>query len=987
MKTEIFITEVGPFVPTNGTVPSQGPSPRLKTTFFSRQGFRDWRADIAAVIGITIFFIAAFPQGLFGGKYLLAHDSLFYSFPLRKTAWDMIRAGTLPLWTPNILSGYPLLSMAQVGIGYPLTWGYLFLPGRVAEQVYVLAPFLLAPLFTYFYLRHLKRSPLAALLGSLAFGYGGMMASPLANNGLVPNAAMWLPILLIAIDRSRSGSFLKALLLGTFAYTMSVLTGVGQGFVYVGLLGAGYSFFLVVFGDGTTNSSSSIKTMSAWRPVLVAVGSSVLAMGVAAFQILETERVVRRSVRSTLSYEIFTQGSFPREMLWRSFTTPLFYVIDMHASVVPLAAGLAIVAVWTHAIRAEQRDLRVFFWFGVAILACLLMLGAWLPTYRVVYYLPILNRFRVPSRHTFEWTFALGVLAAYGWDALVPFLERWRERRRQSAWTTLFAALLLLVSIVVGTLWRLKSQTLAPGGSGWFDGVTVYNLWKSGFALVTLLALVVGALIKKTSWRFLVVGATVLVLCYVEPTLLINRWWGQLGLPASRFTTPSEATKYLQQFAPSEHRIYTRVDLMSEQFGIPRFDHANISAIWNLQNVAGYEPLILERYSNALGGAGVDSVHTFATGKPDGSLLSARSHVLDLLNTNFVVSYPNSATSPTYAGEPGIAREMTVIGDFPPQATKTLVVEPTPADSLVLVTSLANSTAIADGDTVALVRIFTSDGKTFERELKAGTDTAEWAHDRPDVRQHIKHRLAPIFDTTQLTGENGFPAHRYKATVPLGGRPSVTRVDLVNVSPFARLGIYGAMLVDSTTASTVVLSSPYSQEWEPVYEKNQTLILHNKRALPRVWLVAEAEAMGGTSALARIRGESDRAFDPRRTALLEVQANELPVLPGGQLAAGSTASLTAYEANHLAIETNSPTATVLVVSEMFYPGWEATVDGQPTKILLTDYLLRGISLPAGQHRVEMRYTAPAARNGAIISVLTLFVLITLAVYAHRQPRV
>ena len=49
------------------------------------------------------------------------------------------------------MSGYPLLSMAQIGIGYPLTWGYLFLPGPLAEQIYNLAPYILFPVFTYAY--------------------------------------------------------------------------------------------------------------------------------------------------------------------------------------------------------------------------------------------------------------------------------------------------------------------------------------------------------------------------------------------------------------------------------------------------------------------------------------------------------------------------------------------------------------------------------------------------------------------------------------------------------------------------------------------------------------------------------------------------------------------------------------------------------------------------------------------------------------------
>jgi hypothetical protein len=965
----------------------------LKRTFFNLRDFRERRADVGAVACITLFFIASFPQGLFGGKYLLVNDAFFYSFPLRKVAWDMIRAGVLPLWTPNLLSGYPLLSMAQIGLGYPLTWGYLFLPGHVAEQIYVLAPFLLAPIFTYAYLRVLQRSPLASLLGALTFGYGGMMASPLANNGLFPNAVMWLPLLLIGIERARQRSFIRALLLSTFAYAMSVLTGLGQGFVYIGTIAAAYAFFLLLFGASPHDKvRQRLASLDSWRPVFAVAGAGLLAMGLAAFQILETARVVRRSIRSTISYESFTEGSFTPGLLWRSFTTPLFYVIDMHASVVPFAAVLAVVAIWSHLTRREGRDLRLFFWSVVAVLGCWLMLGSSTPLYHVVYYLPILNRFRVPSRHTFEWTFAIGILAAYGWDVLVPIFQSYRERIARSRWTTIYTAIALLaLSVVVGAIWWRKSQTLAIGTLGLFDGATVYNLLKGAFALLSVGALWRAALISSLRWRAGLLCAALLVLCFVEPSLLINRWWGRMGLPASRFTTPSEATKYLQQFPPSEHRVYTRVDLMSEQFGVPRFDAANISAIWNLQNVAGYEPLILERYSNALGGAWLDAVHTLATGNPDGSLVSTRSHVLDLLNTNFIVSYPNLATSLSSAGEPGNAKDIKIIGELPPGAKKTLVVQPTTADSLVMVTSLSNSTAVAEGETIALLRLYAADGKTFDRELRAGRDTAEWAHERPDVHQDIKHKLAPVFDTMQVGGENGFLAYRFKATFRLEGQPTVTRIDLVNVSPLARLGIYGAMLVDSSTSRSVTLSSPYvalsspySEEWEPVYEKNQTLILRNKRALPRAWLVGEAESVRGEIALARIRGESDRPFDPRRTALLEVQPNELPALPGGELASGSTANITAYESNRLSIETDAPTATVLVVSEIFYPGWEATLDGKPARILLTDYLLRGIALPPGQHRIEMRYTAPAARNGAIISVVTLLVLITLAIYARRQ---
>src|SRR5438270_14087666 len=122
--------------------------------------WRRRRADVVMLAAITLFFICFFPQVIFSDRFIIRGDAYYYSYPLRTVAWRMLRHGTLPLWTPHVLSGYPLLSMAQLGLPYPLTWGSLFLRGPWAEQLYVLAPFLLAPAFTYAYLRQLQRSRL-----------------------------------------------------------------------------------------------------------------------------------------------------------------------------------------------------------------------------------------------------------------------------------------------------------------------------------------------------------------------------------------------------------------------------------------------------------------------------------------------------------------------------------------------------------------------------------------------------------------------------------------------------------------------------------------------------------------------------------------------------------------------------------------------------------------------------------------------------------
>jgi hypothetical protein len=950
-----------------------------------------WR-DVAALAALASFFVAFFPHALFGGKYLLAGDPLFYSYPMHVMAWRMLRQGILPLWSPYTLSGYPLLSMTQLGLGYPLTWGHLFLPGHMAEQVYVLAPFLLVPVFTYLYVRELGRSPLAALLAGLSFGYGGMMASPLGNSGMMTNAVAWLPLFLLAIERARTRRFVPALLLATGAYAMSVLNGFGQGFVYVGLVAVAYAVCVVLttqrpHSTTTQTLRARLANVQQWRPLLVACGAGLLAAGVAAFQILETARVVRRSVRRTLSYELFTQGSFAPADLWRSFTTPLFYVVDMDAYAPPLAGALALIAVYAHARRQTARDPRVCFWCAVAVWACVLMMGASTPFYRLVYHVPIVNLFRVPSRHAFEWTFAVSILAAYGWDVTAAWLRK-RRAAHTTTRTRAVALALLALGTVVGVLWWLKVAKLPYAGTGAGPApATIYLLWKAAFVLLTLAALWRASLVVQPRWRYGLLLASVSVLCYVEPSAIIARWWGGGGFHASRFSAVSDATRYLRQFSPTENRIYTRVDLMSEQYGAPpRFDGANLSAVWGLHNVAGYEPLMLDRYSRALGGAWVDSVHTLGDGRPDQSLLTEQSHVLDLLNTTYLVSYANLATTLGSQPAPTSAASTEPVGELPPQTTKTLSAAPTEAAALLLITSLSNSTFEPDGQAVARLRISTTTGQVIERELQAGRDTAEWAHERADVRAVVRHRLAPVYDTTQVGAEKGYTAYRYKVLVPLAGIARVTRVEIANISQAARLAVYGAALIAAHDGRSIPLAVSDTGAWQPVYAQRDTLILRNTRACPRVWLVAEAEAVDEGEALRMIRGESTRAFDPRRTALLEVYPNELPPLPGGAVAPESTARIISYEPHRLLIETSAPTATLLMMSEIFYPGWEATIDGQPAYINVADFMLRGVVLTAGQHRVELRYTAPGARFGALISALTLCLLAGLAYYARRTAQ-
>jgi uncharacterized membrane protein YfhO len=70
----------------------------------------------------------------------------------------------------------------------------------------------------------------------------------------------------------------------------------------------------------------------------------------------------------------------------------------------------------------------------------------------------------------------------------------------------------------------------------------------------------------------------------------------------------------------------------------------------------------------------------------------------------------------------------------------------------------------------------------------------------------------------------------------------------------------------------------------------------------------------------------------------------------------------------LEVDVELPRPGILVVSESYYPGWRARVDGAPAEILRADYLLRGVELDAGAHHVSFEYRPWSLRIGAVASL-------------------
>jgi uncharacterized membrane protein YfhO len=77
-------------------------------------------------------------------------------------------------------------------------------------------------------------------------------------------------------------------------------------------------------------------------------------------------------------------------------------------------------------------------------------------------------------------------------------------------------------------------------------------------------------------------------------------------------------------------------------------------------------------------------------------------------------------------------------------------------------------------------------------------------------------------------------------------------------------------------------------------------------------------------------------------------------------------SVIRYEAHEVQLDVDSP-GGVVVSSEAFYPGWDSAVDGRRAETLLVNTAFRGVAVPAGRHRVTMKYVPRSFVAGLVLS--------------------
>jgi hypothetical protein len=168
-------------------------------------------------------------------------------------------------------------------------------------------------------------------------------------------------------------------------------------------------------------------------------------------------------------------------------------------------------------------------------------------------------------------------------------------------------------------------------------------------------------------------------------------------------------------------------------------------------------------------------------------------------------------------------------------------------------------------------------------------------------------------------------------------------------------------------------------------EGGQTVPIQNPYAYGNAWFVDQLDYVKNANEEIDAIGKMDLRHQAVADEKFKAQLGEAIVQD-----TASIVTITSYEPNRLTYDVNSGKGGVLVFSEIYYPGWTATIDGEPAELGRVDYILRALRVEPGKHQVELAFFPKSVNTTETIAYVAfaLLILIVLGIlfleYRNRK---
>jgi hypothetical protein len=702
----------------------------------------------------------------------------------------------------------------------------------------------------------------------------------------------------------------------------------------------------------------------------------LLGLGLSGVQLLPTLELANMGDRSSLTYENFIAYSLPLYQIpilffpfaYGGFSRSLYNLnyygewnlteLMGYIGYLPWMLAVVGIVVWKNRLYAR-------IWVTVAVLAFLLVLGDETPLIKLMYLLPGYDKFRAHARHFVELSLALSVLAGLGIAAVQKHGPQVRL-----AWKLVLGGAGVMTACLASFYFLFdRLQQDAVGHLVPHLDLLPWNNPAVGVPLVVFLVSSVALLVWN---RFYFSGSGKVVLLSV---LILDMgscvWfmdWRYYSPQASVLQSPLHAMRYKELLQENHQRMLPIQGGLGSIGEIP----ANISWLWGVPSASGYSQLSPIRYRQVM------SMDT--NGYVSGEWSVASNRGLDIM----AVRYVFLPTQPKFANRfNGIVWNALDFGATFGNACGISVTDPIhvelpekfEATGLGVVSYLGCSLRVPDQSELLKVQLIDEQGAVQETRLLAGRDTSEWMYDCADIQPQVQHQRAQTFETmSEIKRSPPCRGNKYVSVLPLDREISTKRIKLEWSGGQTALKIFKLSLHNKNTGKSYPLLHLADRErFRLVEQHGITEILENSRALPRAWLTWEVKSAPAHAVLQAIKTSQlpdGSVFEPERMALVEEPFQESlgPRDPNAQV------QIVALKNTWVELETTSASPAFLILSDVFYPGWQVSIDGQPAHLYQTDYVLRGVTVPKGRHKILFEFKPPIVLYGALVSVGSLVVL-------------
>ncbi len=426
---------------------------------------------IFLIYSFLVFVFHGFGINLFS-TVLATGDAFIAGYPSK------IFASRFSLWNPYIQCGtFNIKDIGFQGVYPPGLLIMKMLPSFFGYNLFLLLHYTLAGFFTFLFLRKLDLNSTASFLGGLSFMFCGFLSAHKGHHQMI-SAAIWLPLVLYFVERFFQQKHYRELIFAGIALSLSILADYISIPMYIGMIVFPFILFKVFLKD------KSIKNRSVSYKLYIGIKTTALIYGIGlllgAVTLLPIGESLGYVTRQSVDYKFFTSYSFRWKFLpmiifpfFYGTSTPGFYPIEYfvrwnltemtgYMGILPLVSAFLCFSVY------RKKNSIIYFWSIVAILAFVLVLGSSTPFYKIMFYIPVYNMFRVPARNWFEVNFAVSVLFSYFINYIMSEkeigIELSKKIKKSIKYLSIFTAIIIIVVIIVNII---AIKISAEGSASW----------------------------------------------------------------------------------------------------------------------------------------------------------------------------------------------------------------------------------------------------------------------------------------------------------------------------------------------------------------------------------------------------------------------------------------------------------------------------------------------------------------------------------------